>query len=909
MHVGQKSLSLILAVAAAVVAVLLFWPSSEDVSAPDAVSAEVDGGVAAVAGSLGEVRAALEAAAGSGTGSERRAIDGGEADTSAQDASTEEGEVRHVTVLVIDGATQSPVPGAEVAFMTETLDWASMSNGEKERHNSFGSDRFAYHKTFGASRRTDETGRVRLPLKRILLLSCWDEGRFGSVYLHADQFDWGSEQRLVVQADARIRVRVVNEAGQPLVGVPLRIRPTWQGDSRGLFGRWGYTASDGVAVLGYLRSWCESWAGAEPAEGVAPDGAVVGLGIPGLDFDGQTHALQLDDAPDEILELVAPPTGQVVVSVFDSMGEPVGGYEDIRLGVPPQPGLDLTPKEERYRLGGEPLGDRVMGAARFPYVALGRRFRASFSGPGEVEPSLFEGPAVAEQVVRVDMAVAQAEVLLTALVVDEDQKPVQGQMRLRYQTQDGRGSFMMPTEADGRLRIDLEEDMVGQEFAYAYLQPVSWGGSVRGHSNQGLGAELPVGQPIRLGRNDYGRVVLKPLPVLVSGTARLDGEPAKCELNVERQPESAVGDYWLHENSHFVEWGEDGEFVVRGPLLPGVHRLTAWARGALPLDSVPFVVGQKILDIDLVSGGSLRAEVLLDDEADLEKLRCLLIPMSPTPERVKSLNWRGRKPLGRLTGVGQGERRAFVWQGVAPGSYRLELRCAGVAGPVVSLDGVTIESGTLCEDPRLVPIDLRGQLSALSVTLLDEQGQPLGSETGAIVWAGDGSGRVGQFVSAGKARVLGRLPVAFSVVVQGYAVAHLTGVTEDCEVRLQRLPMLEFELPALDLPPDCLLELYVNRPVSVPAEARVWLQDQSVSLHSWCGGMETYRMGSAKTVSFPAQVGDAVSLTATLHANGREAPVALASPAQVLCDPTRSEPFLVRIDPDALQAAAAQLGL
>ena len=908
MHVGQKSLSLILVVAAAVVAALLFWPSSEDVSAPGMAAPAVGGGVAAVAGFVGDAPATREASADPAMSSRRRAVDGGEKDAPAEERSAEEAEARHVTVLVIDGATQLPVPDAEVAFMTGAKDWASLSNAEKQRRESFGSDRFAYHKEFGDARRTDASGRVRLPLQRRLMLSCYDDGRFGSVFLEAEHFDWGSEQRLVLQADARVRVRVVNDAGEPLIGMPVRIRPTWQGDSRGVFGRWGHTASEGIAMLGYLRSWCESWAGIEVADGVAPDGATIGLGIPGVDFDAQTHSLQFDNARGDLIELVAPPTGQVVVSVFDSIGQPVGGYEDIHLAALAQSGLDMSPEEQRFGPGGEPLADQVMGAARFPYVALGRRFKARFSGSIEIDPLLFDGPAVAEQVVQVDMAAPQAEVLLTGLVVDEDHKPVQGQMRLRFQTQDMRENFMLSTGADGRLRVELDADMVGQIFAYAYLQPFSWAGAESGHPNLGLSAELPVGQPIRPGRNDYGRVVLKPLPVLVSGTARLDGEPVKCALNVERQPESAVGDYWLHEDSHFVEWREDGAFVVRGPLVPGVHRLTAGVRGALPLDPIRFVVGQKFLDIDLVSGGSLRAEVLLDDEEALEQIRCLLVPLQATPEQIKSLNWRGRKPMGQLTQPGQGERQAFVWEGVAPGNYRLELRCPGFVGPVVALDGLTVAAGVRCEDPRLAVIDLRGKLSRICLTVLDEQGQRLASGTGGVVWADDRPNRAGSFFGSGKAIVVGAPPMSFSVVARGFKAERLTGVTEDCEVRLRRLKPMEFQLPELSLPRDCLLELVVKRPAVVPADARVWLQDLSVSLYGWCGGSETYRMGAARTVEFPAEAGETVSLAVTLHSKGREAPVALASPAEVLFDPMRCGPIEVRLDPEVVQAAVATLG-
>ena len=641
-----------------------------------------------------------------------------------------------------------------------------------------------------------------------------------------------------------------------------------------------------------MRSWVRAVAEQMLVNQKPPTEFKLRLAVRGLDADAaQDLHLSLLEPPESILEFVAPPTGEVVVAMRDSWGQPCGDYSDVMLNRGP---------------GVNPVAGETIGVARFAWVALGQRFEASaLFAPVDLASAQFDGPVAPGQVVHVVMQAEDAGGgLLTGLLVDENQDLVEGEITVQFRTESSQGSRSLETGPDGRFRFEVAEDMVGQKFHHAILL----------EEDKGLACELPTGQPIGRERHDFGRLVMRPMPLLVAGSVRVDRQPARVDLRVEHLPDGAPEGSWQRHSGHVVDWLEPGKFCVRAAAVPGSYRLSASNRDALPLQPVPVEVGQRYVEIDLVSGGSMRAVVLVDDEESLEELICMLIPHRATPDRVAALRARGRMPAGQLTKASQqAARRHFLWHGIAAGSYRLEVRCGGQPDPVAVLDELVVEAGGSCEDSRLESIDLRGQLQRIKLTLLDEGGRPIKAST--TIFSGDGAQMVGirKYHRNSAIDVVGRAPMSFSVAARGFEVAHLKGVREDRSVQLRQLSHVQVVLPEVALPPGMGLRFAASRQMDFGDGQRVWVNTsfgpREFSMSRMLRGQkQLWWGGDSRTVEVPARAGESIALSVWLRGLWREVPVELVSPGQVVCDPARPSPVKVRITAEALREALAQVG-
>jgi hypothetical protein len=504
---------------------------------------------------------------------------------------------------------------------------------------------------------------------------------------------------------------------------------------------------------------------------------------------------------------------------------------------------------------------------------------------------------------------------LTGLLVDENHDPVEGELTLHYQTESCRGPTTLETGPGGRFRFQVKADMVGQTFHHAILLD----------TDKGLVCELPFDQPIRRARHDLGRLVMTPMPLLAAGQVRMDQQPAHADLRIEHLPAGAPDDSWQRYRGahlHVVEWPEPGKFHIRAAAVPGRYRLLASKRDALPLQPVAIEVGQRFVEIDLVTGGSMRAVVLVDEDALLEELTCILTPHRATPDQVGALRSRGRTPAGRLTNARQGAPRDFRWHGIARGSYRLEVRCAGQASPLAMLDELIVEAGGYCDDPRLESIDLRGKLQRIKLTLLDEQsGQPIRAST--TLFSGDAAQLVGirKYHRNAAIDVVGRVPMSFSINARGFEVAHVKAVREDCSVRLRRLSQLKIVLPTVELPPGTRFKFVAARQLDVRTEQQVWINTsfgpREFSIPDMLKSKGFFWDGQARTIEVPVRAGGSVVLSFWLRGLwGRGVLPALGTThekrphftRQVVCDPSEPTPVKVRISPEALRAALAKLG-
>jgi len=215
----------------------------------------------------------------------------------------------------------------------------------------------------------------------------------------------------------------------------------------------------------------------------------------------------------------------------------------------------------------------------------------------------------------------------------------------------------------------------------------------------------------------------------------------------------------------------------------------------LPVDPVEFAPGQKDLKIELQSGGSLQASVLVDETLSLMNLWVRLEPPAGA-EKDPDVN---RLPIflsNRLYGQHREEHeglQVFRWGALWPGVYRLEILPRGSRTPVVTVEDIQIVPGERTRDPRLDGIDLRGRFRSIQILIQDENGRQMkGASLGAMVFINESlfETEAHAFTAdSGIASVVtGDPQVDLLVTARGYQPRALFGVSEDTTVSLEPYP-------------------------------------------------------------------------------------------------------------------------
>ncbi len=75
-----------------------------------------------------------------------------------------------------------------------------------------------------------------------------------------------------------------------------------------------------------------------------------------------------------------------------------------------------------------------------------------------------------------------------------------------------------------------------------------------------------------------------------------------------------------------------GGFTIRGPVVPGRHRLVVNSQKVLPVEPIEFVVGATDVVVQVDQGQSLAASVLLPERAPAEYVSAVLVPVVAPPK-------------------------------------------------------------------------------------------------------------------------------------------------------------------------------------------------------------------------------------------------------------------------------------
>ena len=604
-------------------------------------------------------------------------------------------DARWLTVTIVDGSTQQPVAGADVAWLDATT-WtrAAGLTEEQRRMMSLEPERLA--RAFGWRSRSGADGSVRIHLQvRGTLVFASAEGRYGETRFWPDRLP-SAGARVVLSPDKALCVHVLTAGGAPATTVPVKLEP--RDPSNGtVVGGDRPTDRNGSVTFAHVQQIAVLHHGAR--EGQRAEHLQVEIAIPGL---GVEPVLVPADSPPADVEITLPPTGRVRARiVFD--GAPIPGEHHVRLHAGPKGSSD-----GQNRAWYRPVD--ADGWARFDCVPLGATFYLGGSRTWDLE---LVGPTVADQEVAATFDLAGEIIALAGRVLDADGRPVADEdLNADFHCDGMSGGLFVRTDAGGRflcalVHPDRADAIRLTRFSIERMQP----GSAR---------ERATATPceLRIGRNDLGDLRLAALPLVVGGRLEFAGTKGRPpNLLVERFTENRSGaPTWQLVSDQRTAFPDDDHFEVRAAVEQGRFRLRVVATDCLPVEPIEFELGRPDLVVALRRGTPLLAHVRLPDGIRGEQLLVALRADGPaalvatddeTLEQQRDLlrAWPRHADDGAVD---------YRWTALADGSYTLALEAPGFAEPLFVLRDVAVpepEGG----DARLRDLDLRDQIGALHV--------------------------------------------------------------------------------------------------------------------------------------------------------------------------------------------------
>ncbi|MCC6784203.1 MAG: carboxypeptidase regulatory-like domain-containing protein [Planctomycetes bacterium] len=625
-------------------------------------------------------------------------------------------------VLVIDAATNEPVPGAEIF-------WAVVANpGERRRFGQLPHEaRFGgigRHLAVGLvaegqRRRADDRGTTRLPPSPWrTLVAARSAGRVGFNEIEAGS--GATELKVALVPDEPLNVLVVDPAGAPKAGAPVTVMQGSGNRDRGARVLWsGETDAAGLAQVQFFRLHMERIEERDPFS--ASFLAVLAVPLERPEF----VAFRADPLPKEPLRLTMPATGHVELAVVDPDQRPLDSA--LRVWVQPRRGDGkqapaILPKGfegARWMDGVTATKERGAASVRLGPIGLGLELRAGMRfaerGRGErIEGPYFPGPRVADETIRATLVTPDWLAIARGRVLDPNGAP-RAETRIPFQVRDAQRSWAdsaLTLDAEGRfelaLRVDrpmaapvtleiVERREDGSALAALAVLP-GFGPNVRSTIGDIRLAEV---QPIARGRvvDERGQPVTRAsvqVQVSFDGQRFVDGGLARSGV------------------------GEDGSFAVFGVPPQGTLRAAVTAPDHIA-QVLPIVGIAAWLDVSLERAVDLR--VLAEVQKGL-------------PEQALSAELRAADGTKRSFQLrSRGETAGFVAEDLPRGNYDLAILLRNFAGDLYTMRGIAVHPD-LPREQRTIRLDLRNVLHAYAIEVVGAGGVVDESARGVLVTHG-----------------------------------------------------------------------------------------------------------------------------------------------------------------------------
>lgn len=561
--------------------------------------------------------------------------------------------------------------------------------------SALGDDPIAEVERHGVAHASDELGRLRLArAERPVALLARSGERAALVELAPDV---ASPCSIVLQPNLALEVRVRDEDGAPLAGVPIEVCDP--GDSSPLWH--GATDEEGRARVERIAiAWAEPELAVRVTAGsLRPE--LVSRFVPS-DFD---------TAP---IEFVVPRGDPLELRLVDARGEvvPIDGDLTVTLGHRDRGRPRMFGEVESFSV---PVRD---GCARLP----------SFEPKDGTFSVVFEGIDWPIDVARVNPLTRRVDLPLEPegrvvhyRVLGPGRQPWANrsvELRERWEPS-GHGSgntrsrAPLRTDAEGRIVL-LRTPWEGSDVAHVVVDP---------DAHPSLFAYLPIADARELD------LVLGPAPLALSGrviTERGAALPrATVQLN-ELGPDSAIhaeclGVVRTDANGRFEAFG----FGRTGPVAVSVRRDWRWLcfadgeRSTFPRSVGEY--GDRDVTVRVVVGAELDAWVLVDPAWLDGCVRVALVDPEDAEiddaEDEEIGDAEDEEPGVEAELRRAGDRFVASFRGLDAGEYALRVSTGAERAPVL-VPGIVIPPEGLARDPRLEPLDLRGSLGVPALTRL-----------------------------------------------------------------------------------------------------------------------------------------------------------------------------------------------
>jgi len=225
-----------------------------------------------------------------------------------------------------------------------------------------------------------------------------------------------------------------------------------------------------------------------------------------------------------------------------------------------------------------------------------------------------------------------------------------------------------------------------------------------------------------------------------------------------------------------------GRFEIRG--IAGQFRpvLHAGKDGYFPAPERSFEWGASDVQLVLREGGVVAGRVQLDPWIPASRIRVIVEPIPPTGllEPGRSL------PFSSPPIVLDADGR-FRFGGITASTAVVSVRIEHDPWTVARVEDVPVREGEAPQDPRLEPIDLRGKLEIVAVSVLDPSGARVDGARVLLSSSEDLDLGCSRVTTGGRAEFLTRTgPHDLDVEREGFRRQRLAGVYGDQVVRLRQ---------------------------------------------------------------------------------------------------------------------------
>lgn len=584
--------------------------------------------------------------------------------------------------------------------------------------------------------------------------------------------------RVELSRDFPLSARAIDGAGGAVAGAHVGLRQDWGG--------WGdmmlrsVSGADGLAHLphaGYVLSHFEA------------DGQKVMLGLDEV-FDPRVEVeIQVAKPPQEPVTLTMPAGGACEVRIVERDGSVPRGKLEVHLGLEPreaEPDEPFHPEE----LGSATRVDVEGGTAVFEHVGLGRRLVAHVSRErsGVFHSARGVGPRSTGERTVLEVRLGDKVPAITGRLLGADGAPLADTRfgwRLEIENADESyyASAESRTDAAGAFEFDIELQERGEaDFLLALFSFALDGG-------EAAVARRPLPRRLAPGPNALGDFQLVESPVLATGRV-IDGEGAPVG---GAWVTAAVQQYWGDSSEHFY-WAPlwlnrarsdaDGRFTLRAASKAASISLSA-EKSERRSSGLVVPVGSSEVELVISEGGEIAGRVLVDESIAVAQLSVHAQRTDSADEEMHF--WNGNAP---------DEKGEFVLRGLQPGTYALMLHHRENWELLAQVADIVVTGAARTRDPRLDPLDLRGEVRAIELAITDTRGQEIDDANVFVRRAIDGEDNFDHVnVSDGKAKLFLRGASAdVTVMASGYLTQRIPALDSSRTIELRAGPTLRFKL-------------------------------------------------------------------------------------------------------------------